>query len=108
VCLLLAAVPAKAATYLELGTAPVVAIQWEKPSFALNLGTGFTWGTAEQQEQFNDDWSYGLGRGLRSAVADHLNLGGAADYVVIVRSSNVASSTISSGAGFRAFLQYHL
>src|SRR5262245_17490525 len=50
VCLLLAAAPSQAATYLELGNSPVLSIMWEMPSFAFGFGTGFGVNT----QHFND------------------------------------------------------
>jgi hypothetical protein len=158
----LVAVPCQAQVFLELGNSPVVSVLWEKPSFALGLGTGFGWSTFHMSdpfsglegkqdliiftptvtgqfflnhdpkarsffetrvskgvpifsgartnglEQSSDDWTYGVGGGLRSSVADRLNIGGAADYSVTVRTADGQPDEISSGAGFRAFLQYRL
>jgi hypothetical protein len=155
------AVPCQAQVFLELGNSPVVSVLWEKPSFALGLGTGVSWSTAHISnplgpvsdldfilftptvtgqfflnrdpkaqsfletrvskgvpifsgartnglEQSSDDWTYGVGGGLRSSVADRLNIGGAADYSVTVRTADGQPDEISSGAGFRVFLQYRL
>lgn len=160
-CLLLVAVPCQAATYLELGSSPVVSIMWEKPSFAFGVGTGFGlstnhtsdpfFGDVDQTfisfnptvtgqlflyqdphvssflelrvskgvpifsgprtdvlEQFSDDWSFGPGFGLRSAVAERLNIGGAADYSITIRTGSGISTSVASGTGFRVFLQYRL
>jgi len=160
-CLLLVAVPCRAQVFLEIGNTPVLGAQWEKPSFALGLGTSVNWSTvhtgvfpsgettklsfvtlspvltgqfflnrdskarsflelrlskgvpifssgAGTEEQLSDDWSFAAGAGLRSAVAERLNLGGAADYWVTLRTVDTRPNDLYSATTFRAFFQYRL
>jgi hypothetical protein len=161
VCLLLVAVPCKAATYLELGNSPVASLMWEWQKVALGAGTGVAYSTVHVNNPFgasgklsvvtfnptitgqyflnqdskarsflemrvskgvpissgpnsdfvdqaSDNWSLGVGFGVRSGVAEHLNIGGAADYSVTFQTLEDEPENIASGAGFRVFLQCQL
>jgi len=83
----------KARSFVELQVAKGVPIFPSGASFA---------------KQTNDDWTFAPGVGLRSAVADRLNLGGAAGYALTLRTVDGFPDDIASGTFFRAFLQYHL
>ena len=65
-------------------------------------------GGLSQASQASDDWSFAPGFGLQSAVAERLNLGGAADYWFTLRTIDGRPDEISTGTSFRAFLQYRL
>ena len=61
-------------------------------------------------EDTNDDWTLAVGGGLRSRLAEHLSVGGAADasFTLLTASQLEQGTNVTAFTTFRAFLQYHL